>query len=42
MNDGLQMRSDWLIPICSGGERLKDEDGTKVHTTQTEALLYRI
>ena len=43
MNDGLQMRSDWLIPICSGGERLKDEDGTKVHTTQKpEALLYRI
>jgi modification methylase len=43
MNDGLQMRSDWLIPICSGGERLKDEDGKKVHTTQKpEALLYRV
>lgn len=43
MNDGLQMRSDWLIPICSGGERLKDDDGNKVHTTQKpEALLYRV
>jgi modification methylase len=43
MNDGLQMRSDWLIPICNGGERLKDDDGQKVHSTQKpEALLYRI
>jgi modification methylase len=43
MNDGLQMRSDWLIPICSGGERLKDDEGNKVHTTQKpEALLYRV
>jgi modification methylase len=43
MNDGLQMRSDWLIPICNGGERLKDEEGQKVHTTQKpEALLYRV
>lgn len=43
MNEGLQMRSDWLIPICNGGERLKDEDGHKVHTTQKpEALLYRV
>ena len=43
MNEGLQMRSDWLIPICNGGERLKDENGKKVHTTQKpEALLYRV
>lgn len=43
MNEGLQMRSDWLIPICNGGERLKDDDGNKVHTTQKpEALLYRV
>jgi len=43
MNDGLQMRSDWLIPICNGGERLKDDEGNKLHTTQKpEALLYRI
>lgn len=43
LNDDLQMRSDWLIPICSGGERLKDHHGTKVHPTQKpEALLHRI
>ncbi|KPF61819.1 modification methylase [alpha proteobacterium AAP81b] len=42
MNDELQMRSDWLIPICTGGERLKT-DGVKAHPTQKpEALLYRI
>ena len=43
LNDDLQMRSDWLLPICSGGERVKGEDGTKAHPTQKpEALLYRI
>nr|WP_272210226.1 DNA methyltransferase [Marinicella sp. W31]MDC2876090.1 DNA methyltransferase [Marinicella sp. W31] len=37
------MRSDWLFPICSGGERLKGNDGKKVHPTQKpEALLSRI
>ncbi|WP_429807822.1 site-specific DNA-methyltransferase [Ensifer sp. B1-9] len=42
-NDDVQMRSDWLFPICSGHERLKDEDGKKVHPTQKpEALLARI
>ncbi|HET7411234.1 MAG TPA: site-specific DNA-methyltransferase [Pararhizobium sp.] len=42
-NDDVQMRSDWLFPICSGGERLKDGDGRKVHPTQKpEALLARI
>ncbi len=42
LNDELQMRSDWLIPICSGQERLK-RNGTKAHPTQKpEALLYRI
>ena len=42
LNDELQMRSDWLIPICGGQERLK-KDGHKVHPTQKpEALLYRI
>lgn len=41
-NDELQMRSDWVFPICTGAERLK-EDGKKVHPTQKpEALLYRI
>jgi modification methylase len=43
LNDDLQMRSDWLFPICSGGERLKDEDGKKAHPTQKpEALLHRV
>ncbi|MFP1631724.1 site-specific DNA-methyltransferase [Zhengella sp. ZM62] len=42
-NDDVQMRSDWLFPICNGGERLKDGDGNKVHPTQKpEALLARI
>jgi modification methylase len=42
-NDDVQMRSDWLIPICSGPERLKDEGGRKAHPTQKpEALLARI
>ncbi len=43
LNDDLQMRSDWLLPICSGAERVKDDDGHKAHPTQKpEALLYRI
>lgn len=42
-NDDVQMRSDWLFPICTGGERLKDDNGDKVHPTQKpEALLARI
>ncbi|MBZ5761100.1 MULTISPECIES: site-specific DNA-methyltransferase [Rhizobium] len=42
-NDDVQMRSDWLFPICSGGERLKGEDGKKAHPTQKpEALLARV
>src|SRR3954469_1516630 len=43
LNDDLQMHSDWLLPICSGGERVKGDDGLKAHPTQKpEALLYRI
>jgi modification methylase len=43
LNDNLQMRSDWLLPICSGAERLKNKAGTKVHPTQKpEALLHRV
>jgi modification methylase len=43
MNDDVQMRSDWVIPLCTGGERLKDENGEKAHPTQKpEALLHRI
>ena len=42
-NDDLQMRTDWLFPICTGGERLKDGNGDKVHPTQKpEALLARV
>ncbi|NTG49379.1 site-specific DNA-methyltransferase [Agrobacterium rhizogenes] len=42
-NDDVQMRSDWLFPICNGGERLKGDDGKKVHPTQKpEALLARV
>lgn len=43
LNEDLQMRSDWLLPICSGPERVKDGDGKKAHPTQKpEALLHRI
>ncbi|MGV3652454.1 MAG: site-specific DNA-methyltransferase, partial [Devosia sp.] len=42
-NEDLQMRSDWLFPICSGAERLRNEEDGKVHSTQKpEALLHRI
>ena len=42
-NDDVQMRSDWTLPICTGGERLKGEDGKKIHPTQKpESLLYRV
>ncbi len=42
-NDDIQMRSDWLIPICQGGERLRDENGDKIHPTQKpENLLHRV
>ena len=41
-NDDKQMRSDWYIPICNGGERIKI-NGKKAHSTQKpEALLFRI
>ncbi len=41
-NDDLQMRSDWFIPLCTGDERLKGDDGRKLHPTQKpEALLAR-
>jgi modification methylase len=42
-NEDVQMRSDWLFPICTGAERLKDGNGTKLHPTQKpEALIARI
>lgn len=43
LNDDVQMRSDWLIPLCTGNERLRDEKGKKLHPTQKpEALLHRV
>jgi modification methylase len=42
LNEDVQMRSDWVLPICTGAERVK-VDGVKAHPTQKpEALLYRI
>ena len=42
-NDDCQVRSDWFLPICTGGERLKDAEGRKTHPTQKpEALLARV
>ena len=42
-NDELQMRSDWTLPLCTGEERIKDDDGAKAHPTQKpEALLHRV
>ena len=43
LNDGVQMRSDWTLPLCTGAERLKDAEGAKAHPTQKpEALLHRV
>jgi len=43
LNEDLQMRSDWYLPLCTGGERLKDSNGQKAHPTQKpESLLYRV
>ncbi|MET4682934.1 site-specific DNA-methyltransferase [Brevundimonas faecalis] len=42
-NEDTQMRSDWTLALCTGGERLKDDDGNKAHPTQKpEALLHRV
>ncbi|MBL3560970.1 site-specific DNA-methyltransferase [Rhodovulum sulfidophilum] len=43
LNEGVQMRSDWVLPICTGHERLKDDKGDKAHPTQKpESLLHRV
>jgi modification methylase len=43
LNEGIQMRSDWVLPICTGHERLKDDNGEKAHPTQKpESLLHRV
>src|ERR1700685_3584622 len=42
-NEDVQVRSDWVIPLCTGEERLKGQDGKKLHPTQKpEALLARV
>jgi DNA modification methylase len=42
LNDDLQMRSDWTLPLATGKERIKS-NGIKAHPTQKpEALLYRV
>ncbi len=43
LNEGVQMRSDWTLPLCTGHERLKNPAGDKAHPTQKpEALLHRV
>jgi DNA modification methylase len=43
LNDNKQMRNDWYFPICSGKERIKNENGKKAHPTQKPlALIERI
>lgn len=43
LNEGTQMRSDWVLPLCTGHERLKDENGEKAHPTQKPmGLLHRV
>ncbi len=43
LNDDIQMRSDWLLPLCTGPERLRNSHGLKLHPTQKpEALLHRV
>jgi DNA modification methylase len=43
LNDDLQMRSDWSIPLCTGAERLRNTHGLKLHPTQKpESLLHRV
>ena len=43
LNDGVQMRSDWVLPICTGHERLKNSEGEKAHPTQKpQSLLHRV
>ena len=43
LNEGLQMRSDWSLPLCTGAERLKGDEGSKLHPTQKpESLLHRV
>ncbi|PQO23814.1 modification methylase [Rhodobacteraceae bacterium WD3A24] len=43
LNEGVQMRSDWVLPLCTGHERLRDDEGEKAHPTQKpQSLLHRV
>ena len=43
LNDDIQMRSDWFLPLCTGAERLRNAHGLKLHPTQKpESLLHRV
>ncbi len=43
LNGGKQMTSVWQIPLCTGNERIKNEQGKKAHSTQKpEELLKRV
>ncbi len=43
LNDDVQMRSDWFLPLCTGAERLRNQHGLKLHPTQKpESLLHRV
>ena len=43
LNDDVQMRSDWTMPLCTGPERLRNQHGLKLHPTQKpEGLLHRL
>jgi len=43
LNEGIQMRSDWVLPLCTGHERIKNESGDKAHPTQKpQSLLHRV
>ena len=43
LNEDIQMRSDWLMPLCTGPERLRNQHGLKLHPTQKpEAMLHRV
>ena len=40
LNEDLQMRSDWKLPLCTGKERIKDQKGLKLHPTKSQKVCY--
>lgn len=41
LNDDLQHRSDWVVPLCGGSERVRTPSGAKAHPTQKPLTLVR-